>query len=48
MDGGGRLREGERAELERMRREMTEKNKRVRELEMARDVFERRMALWVK
>ncbi|MEU9015890.1 transposase [Streptomyces sp. NPDC048479] len=33
---GGRLREGERAELERLRREME------------RDVFKRCMALWVK
>ncbi|MFF7328415.1 transposase [[Kitasatospora] papulosa] len=46
--GGGRVREAERAELERLRREMTEKNKRIRELEMERDVFKRCMALWVK
>ncbi|MEU2874772.1 transposase [Streptomyces olivoreticuli] len=45
---GGRLREGERAELERLRREMSEKNKRIRELEMERDVFKRCMALWMK
>ncbi|MFF4283519.1 transposase [Streptomyces kronopolitis] len=45
---GSRLREGERAELERLRREMSEKNKRIRELEMERDVFKRCMALWVK
>ncbi|WP_055495522.1 transposase [Streptomyces sp. TP-A0356] len=45
---GGRLREGERAELDRLRREMSEKNKRIRELEMERDVFKRCMALWVK
>ncbi|GGJ73376.1 transposase [Streptomyces brasiliensis] len=45
---GGRLRDTERAELERLRREMTEKNKRIRELEMERDVFKRCMALWVK
>ncbi|MFF3748673.1 transposase [Streptomyces kronopolitis] len=45
---GGRLREAERAELERLRREMSEKNKRIRELEMERDVFKRCMALWVK
>ncbi|MGW2818936.1 transposase [Streptomyces sp. NPDC001415] len=45
---GGRLREAERAELERLRREMGEKNKRIRELEMERDVFRRCMALWVK
>jgi transposase len=45
---GGRLRETERAELEQLRREMSEKNKRIRELEMERDVFKRCMALWVK
>lgn len=45
---GGRLREAERAELDRLRREMSEKNKRIRELEMERDVFKRCMALWVK
>ncbi|MFE5082005.1 transposase [Streptomyces mirabilis] len=44
----GRLRDTERAELERLRREMNEKNKRIRELEMERDVFKRCMALWVK
>lgn len=42
------LRDTERAELERLRREMSEKNKRIRELEMERDVFKRCMALWVK
>ncbi|WP_258044915.1 transposase [Streptomyces sp. SM11] len=31
--GGGRVREAERAELARLRREMGEKNKRIRELE---------------
>ncbi|WP_432034354.1 transposase [Streptomyces antibioticus] len=45
---GGRVREAEREELERLRREMSEKNKRIRELEMERDVFKRCMALWVK
>ncbi|MFF1691881.1 MULTISPECIES: transposase [unclassified Streptomyces] len=40
---GGRMREAEREELERLRREMTEKNKRIRELEMERDVFKRCM-----
>ncbi|MER5539740.1 helix-turn-helix domain-containing protein [Streptomyces mirabilis] len=45
---GGRLRDTERAELERLRREISEKNKRIRELEMERDVFKRCMALWVK
>ncbi|MFJ3309642.1 transposase [Streptomyces sp. NPDC086549] len=44
----GRLRESERTELDRLRREMSEKNKRIRELEMDRDVFKRCMALWVK
>lgn len=47
-ESGGRLREGERAEPERLRRETSEKNKRIRELEMERDVFKRCMALWVK
>ncbi|MFD0297315.1 transposase [Streptomyces sp. NPDC127061] len=47
-ESGGRVRESERAELERLRREMGEKNKRIRELEMERDVFKRCMALWVK
>ncbi|GAA0702276.1 hypothetical protein GCM10009548_89190 [Streptomyces malaysiensis subsp. malaysiensis] len=35
---GGRLRESERAELERLRAEAREKDKRIRELEMERDV----------
>ncbi|MFJ7199773.1 MULTISPECIES: hypothetical protein [unclassified Streptomyces] len=42
------MRESERAELGRLRREMGEKNKRIRDLEMERDVFKRYMALWVK
>lgn len=46
--GGGRVREAERAGLERLRWEIGEKNKRIRELEMVRDVFERRIALRVK
>ncbi|WOX15974.1 hypothetical protein [Streptomyces sp. N50] len=45
---GGRMREAERAELERLRREMSEKNKRIRELEMERDALKRCMVLWVK
>nr|BFD88406.1 hypothetical protein StreXyl84_78070 [Streptomyces sp. Xyl84] len=45
---GNRIKESERAELERLRREMSVKNKRIRELEMERDVFKRCMALWVK
>ncbi|MCC9707385.1 transposase [Streptomyces sp. MNU76] len=44
----GRVREAERVELERLRREMSEKNKRIRELEMERDVLKRCMVLWVK
>ncbi|WP_405889452.1 transposase (plasmid) [Streptomyces sp. NBC_01136] len=43
---GGRMREAERAELERLRREMNEKNERIRELEMGRDVLKRCMVLW--
>jgi transposase len=42
------MREAERAELERLRREMSEKNKRIRELETERDVLERCMVLRVK
>ncbi|MFJ1616418.1 transposase [Streptomyces sp. NPDC088249] len=45
---GGRMRETERTELERLPREMNEKNKRIRELEMERDVLKRCMVLWVK
>ncbi|WP_329374653.1 transposase [Streptomyces sp. NBC_01483] len=45
---GGRLREAERAELERLRRDAAEKNKRIRELEMERDVLKRCMVFWVK
>ncbi|GGS28105.1 hypothetical protein GCM10010269_78420 [Streptomyces humidus] len=45
---GARLREGERAELERLRAEAREKDKRIRELEMERDVCKRFVALWVK
>ncbi|MGC4982598.1 transposase [Streptomyces sp. DT193] len=40
---GGRLREAERAELEWLRRDAAEKNKRIRELEMERDVLKRCM-----
>ncbi|MFJ9590644.1 hypothetical protein [Streptomyces acidicola] len=42
------MREGERAELERLRAEAREKDKRIRELEMGRDVCKRFVALWVK
>ncbi|MPY33491.1 transposase [Streptomyces adustus] len=45
---GGRVREAERVELERPRHEMSEKNKRIRKLEMERDVLERCMVLWAK
>jgi len=42
------MREAERAEPERLRRETSEKNKRIRELEMERDVLKRCMVLWAK
>ncbi|WP_258308610.1 hypothetical protein [Streptomyces sp. NWU339] len=42
------MREAERAEPERLQREMSEKNKRLRELEVERDVLKRCMVLWVK
>lgn len=45
---GRRLRESERAELERLRAEAGEKDERIRELEMERDVCKRFVALWVK
>ncbi|MEU9247442.1 transposase [Streptomyces sp. NPDC048385] len=45
---GGRLRESERAELERLRAEAGEMDKRIRELEMERDVCKPFVALWVK
>ncbi|MFE3902061.1 transposase [Streptomyces sp. NPDC059153] len=45
---GGRMREKERTELERLCREMNEKNKRIHELEMERDVLKRCMVLRVK
>lgn len=44
----GRLREAERAESERLRRETAEKNRRIREPEMERDVLKRCMVLWGK
>jgi transposase len=44
----GWLREGEWAELERLRAEAREKDKRVRELESERAVCKRFVALWVK
>jgi transposase len=46
--GDGTLAELEREELARLRRERVEKSKRIKELEMERDVFKRAMALWVK
>lgn len=45
---GGRPRESERAELERLRAEAGEKDKRIRELKTERDVCKRFVALWVK
>lgn len=45
---GGRMRESERAELERLRGEARGKDKRIREMEMERDVCKRFVALWVK
>ncbi|WP_405869012.1 hypothetical protein OG407_48570 [Streptomyces sp. NBC_01515] len=44
----GTLAEVEREELARMRRESVEKSRRIKELEMERDVFKRAMAFWVK
>ncbi|MFJ1811289.1 MULTISPECIES: transposase [unclassified Streptomyces] len=46
--GGGTLGELEREELVRLRRESVENRKRIKEVEMERDVFKRDMALWVK
>ncbi|WP_307134590.1 hypothetical protein [Streptomyces aurantiacus] len=45
---GRAAREAERAELERLRRDAAEKNKRIRELEMERDVLKPCMVLRVK
>ncbi len=47
-DGDGTLGELERAELLRLRREDAEKSKRIKQLEMERDVLKRCMVLWVK
>ncbi|MFJ9523414.1 transposase [Kitasatospora sp. NPDC101801] len=46
--GDGTLRVPEREELARLRRLDAEKNRRIRELEMERDVLKRCMVLWVK
>jgi hypothetical protein len=43
--GDGTLAESEREELARLRRQDAEKSKRIKELEMERDVFKRCMAL---
>ncbi|MER7570034.1 hypothetical protein ABTZ93_45410 [Streptomyces sp. NPDC097941] len=45
---GGTLGELEREELVRLRRESVENRKRIKEVEVERDVFKRAMALWVK
>jgi transposase len=47
-DGDGTLSVPEREELARLRRQDAEKNKRIKELEMERDVLKRCMVLWVK
>ncbi len=46
--GDGTLSVPEREELARLRRQDAEKNKRIKELEMERDVLKRCMVLWVK
>jgi transposase len=46
--GDGTLSMPEREELARLRRQEAEKNKRIKELEMERDVLKRCMVLWVK
>jgi transposase len=46
--GDGTLSVPEREELARLRRQEAEKNKRIKELEMERDVLKRCMVLWVK
>lgn len=46
--GDGTLGESEREELLRLRREDSEKSKRIKQLEMERDVLKRCMVLWVK
>ncbi|MDH6127543.1 hypothetical protein [Kitasatospora sp. GP82] len=46
--GDGTLGESERDEPARLRRQAAEQAKRVRELEMERDVLKRCMVLWVK
>jgi transposase len=46
--GDGTLSVPEREELARLRRQDMEKNKRIKELEMERDVLKRCMVLWVK
>ena len=46
--GDGTVAESEREELARLRRQDAEKTKRIKELEMERDVLKRCMVLWVK
>ncbi|MEV0374719.1 hypothetical protein AB0I10_33880 [Streptomyces sp. NPDC050636] len=40
------MHEAERADLERLRQKLSEKNKRIRELEMKRDALKRCTVLW--
>lgn len=48
VGGDGTLGASEREELARLRRQEAENRKRIKELEMERDVLKRCMVLWVK